>query len=256
MMELPAEVEVIDGRRRYVLGALGDQFGVWDRRQPEHAIELFPGTDEGYGGAERLFEELRALDVAARGTVSRALRWGVFAGAALWLASGLIQATIALLPGSPEADSAVRVLYAIDVVGYRVALGALVALAAMALLRSERAAWLRTSSIAPRGDDSTPRPERHPRPSTVVALVWVLAVALLLWTVAGALSRSLFRFQLEPFLSGGVQHPGVGVVVVNVMEATSFRVALAALVGLLVMWAWPRGGPAAIGPEPTSQGGR
>src|SRR6266567_395845 len=90
MMELPAEVEVIDGRRRYVLGALGDQFGVWDRRQPEHAIELFPGTDEGYGGGN-----VSSRSCAPSTSQHAALSLGPFAGAS----------SPERLSGSPPASS-------------------------------------------------------------------------------------------------------------------------------------------------------
>jgi hypothetical protein len=236
VVELPADVEVIDSTRRYVLGLSGTGYGVWDRRAPGEPIQLFPENDEGYGQAERLFDELRALDVEARGMLARALRWGVFVGAAVWVASASIQITLVFVSSSPFEDTLFRFLQSLDSVAFRVAVGALGALAATALFRSERVAWSRSVEGEP-GSHGGAGPPATKRPASVVALTWIFTGSALAWTVAGALTRGPFRVGPELLLNG--EGPRLGAIVAAVVEVTSFRVAFATLAALAMMWAWP-----------------
>ncbi len=237
-MELPPEVEVIESTRRYVFGLRGDEYGVWDRRSPAEPIERFPGTDEGYGRAERLFEELRALDFRARGVFPHMLVWGVFVAAGVWIASLLLQLMLFFASSSPGFDTAFRDLNEIDLVSRRVALGGLVLLAAMTLLRSERSSWVRSTATVPASGEvemmATP-----PKPKWVTALVWVLGVGAVTWTTAGVLTRTAFRYEPGQFLVTD-QRPSLGVIVADTIEVAAFRVFVVALVALLVWWAWPR----------------
>jgi len=236
---LPPEVEVIASTRRYVLGSIGDQYGVWDRRNVAEPVGLFPGTDEGYGSAEQLFEELRALDVKARGSAAVVLRAVVFAGAGLWIASGLIEYVLSLVPGSPGTQTAFTDLRFTEILAYRVAASALLALAALALYRWERIGWFRSR---PETTDATEPPaSSDPRiPSLVRVLVWVLGIAALTWIIAGVLASTAFRIDEAQVFLGNQSGPSSADIAINGIEVTAYRVFLATLVALVVMWAWPR----------------
>ncbi|HEY6783738.1 MAG TPA: hypothetical protein VI159_02250 [Gemmatimonadales bacterium] len=235
---LSPEVEIIASTRRYILGSLGEQFGVWDKRDAAEPVGLFPGTDEGYGSAERLFEELRALDVRARGTTALALRTAVFAGTGLWIGSGLIEYVLSLMPGSPGTQTAFTDLRFTELLAYRVAASALLALAALALYRWERIGWSRSR---PETNEPIEAPGSSDQriPSSVRVLVWVLGIAAVTWIIAGVLAITAFRIdQAQVFL--GNQSPSTADVAINGLEVTAYRVFLATVVTLLVIWAWPR----------------
>ena len=239
IVELPPEVEVIESTRRYVFGLSGDAYGVWDRRSPTEPIEIFDGTDEGYSSAEGLFERLRALDVVARGVLPRALRATVFVAAGVWITSILVELGLYFAGSSHDLSVPFRDIQEIDLVSNRVAVAALVVLAAVALLRWERSAWVNSTQGQPFADKGEAAHNARSAPGWVVALLWVLGVAAVTWTVAGVLTRTMFRYEPAQLLVSN-KGPGLGIILADTIEVTAFRVFAAAAAAFLVWWAWPK----------------
>jgi hypothetical protein len=237
----PEPFEVIDRRGRYILGAAEDYYGVWDTRGADRYLERFPLTEEGFQAAERRFIELRRLSRRQRGVFPRALWIALLVGVGIWVVTGLGVVVLTVWPRA-AVDNLYEVLYVLDSLGFRVALGVLFLAAGVVILRGERAT--RRPEPPGTGGVRVSGPAEASGRSAAVdrILATVLTVGLLVW-VGGTVAVELFR-EPNPVVSGFPVVVGAGdrphFVAVFAQEL-AFRAWVAAFVLLLIRWARSRG---------------
>ncbi|MEX2458983.1 MAG: hypothetical protein WD770_08365 [Actinomycetota bacterium] len=231
-----AEFEVIEQNRRYMLGATGDFYGVWDKEGPEGPLQRFPAEDDGYAQAELLFRQLTRIDRKEREAWRGWLGWSVGLGIAVWVGLGVVSFVYYVAEWQlPFSDW----LFAIGVVAFRVWVGGLGALLLIALYRPRT------------GKSGRPRARE-----TVLGFVLErsLALGLLAWIVGGI--AATVRLVPDPFQPGtfGQAEPTAWDRIFLAVENHGYQIAVASFAGLIVIWAraWlSSGGEPAEGEEPT-----
>ena len=142
--EAPLEhVEVADETRRYVLGASGGHWGVWDRRSPDEPVAIFPETDEGLDRAERLYQTLRSQDRRATDPYSRPLTILLFILLGIWILARATFSAFYALTVTGGSDflrtwmfDVVRIAEAVEGTAFALWIGCLVVLVALWLGRN------------------------------------------------------------------------------------------------------------------------
>lgn len=233
----PDPFEVIDRRGRYILGAAEDYYGVWDSRGGDRYLERFPLTEEGFQAAERRFIELRRQTRRQGGVWPRALVIALGVGAGLWVFAGL-----AAVPAVFEPRAAVfllnpELIYVVDALGFRMAVGAILVLAGLLLVRRERAT---RGAELPRSEGlQLPPPGVAARRSGLDrVLLAILVGGLVVWVLSTIATDLLFRVPIPgpqlPFIELETARPHF---VALFVQNLALRVWVAAFVLLLIRWA-------------------
>jgi hypothetical protein len=244
----------IEESRRYVFGEDERSYGIWDKSGGDEPLERFPVTDEGFDAGFTRFLELTGMERRMRAQVPRALLVVVLAGAALWLAAGVTVAVFAGGLAEPEEglQTIFGVSHVVDALGYRLAIGALFLLAALALLRRERRTRpvgdAAEESVLPVAGASTASPGLWED-----VLRWSVLVGMAVWIVSAVGTGLLFPLRGGLF---GLGTPGTAFLVAQLVEILAFRLWVVALVLLLLRWARPwlagrEGSPASPERPPT-----
>lgn len=213
-----ADFESIERSSRYVFGETESYYGVWDKRGGTELLERFPLTDEGFEQATARFDKLKRRDRRERGVFLYVLWFVMLAGALAWIMGGLLQAWVFFDPGSFFA-----LAQALSTIGYTVAIGSLVLLGGLILIRREtgrRVAWPKGSAEPGSrlsGWDNLAR--------------GILLVTLAVWVVSAAVTRVFFP---QPYIFD--EPPETGFIVATAVESLAFRIWVAALVILAVTW--------------------
>jgi hypothetical protein len=229
--------DVILTRRRYVLAEAEDSYGIWHRTAEGEPLERFPLTAEGFDAAEDRLRELVRLDRQKRGLTAMVLWYIVLFGGALWIIAGL---AVTVLSIAPFLDApAFQFAYSADYWAYRLAVGGLIMLGALLLVRVER--WAR-GSAGPTTLRSFMRLRDQPEPSSgpfEAILRWALVLGLAAWILSVVGTEVLFnRPEPQFFVPGEPVTPEVssGYVASRLVQELAFRVWIAALVLLIVRW--------------------
>jgi hypothetical protein len=229
--------EVIEAGHRYVLGETPESYGIWDRQAGNELVERFPLTEEGIDLALDRFAELKWKDRGERWNLPRVVRIATLSGALIWLIAGT-GVTLIFSFGSTSIGIA-RILYALDAFGFRLAIGSLVVLAVLVLLRRLQPTEARGASLA-----SFLRSEGPGRQPEVV-LRGVLVVGLAVWIVSSIATEALFRFD-RPLFAGTSNNAAIASQLVSTM---AFRTWVASLI-LLVLTRLPARPHAAEAAQP------
>lgn len=217
-----AEFEPILKSRRYVLGESEEYYGIWDRREGRGPFERFPLTEEGFDAAEARFHELTRRRRRDPDRYRMVLLGIVVGGAALWVAAGIFTAVgyeLAFLGVQAEA-LLFRVMYVLDAVGYRLALGAVLVLAALFVVSRGRSAGERS------GDEGASERDWDR------VLLWVVLAGLAVWILSAVGTRTV-EPTVPPGFVGGPRANRT-YVAATLVEAIAFRVWVAAAVLLAV----------------------
>ena len=199
--------------RRYVLAEDADEYVITQRKSGQ-VVARFPLTDEGYDAVELRFEELNRVAFQQRGTGPRIL-WGLLiTGTLAWLLAGIAGAlrTVGGLRLPYDGEWVLDIVFALDIVGYRVGLGALVLLTGTVLLRAERL----TREAPEEGVGSAREQERDG--SGMWFLQGVAAAGLGVWIASVVATRLLF-----PYHPGAVADPSTASIVSSFVETLAFR---------------------------------
>jgi hypothetical protein len=218
--------EVIERSRRYILGEGEESYGIWDRRGRDEPLERFPFTEEGFDAAQARFAELRRLDRRSRDVAAKVIAGATWTGLVLWIVSGLFTIigpfAVSVFLTGPVAD-AVSVA---DVIAYRIALGGVLALAALVLLRRLEGG----RGVSERGGEIS---------SWDRGLAIVAGVGLAVWILSGLVIRIIQPAGPELSFVPLTRPSGV-FIAVSVVEALAFRVWVAAVVIFSVRRFGPR----------------
>lgn len=244
--------DVIESHGRYVLGETENAYGIWDRSAVTGPIERFPVTEEGFERAWERFGELKRLDRRERGVLTRVLWASSLVGVVLWLLAGTLGALIAITRTLTDELLLDQVVFVVDALGFRLALGSLLVLAVMKLVGWQRRPS--SPSSAPSGSEASPASPEVGRSARFLG--WALTFGLIVWIVSSVATEWLFRFDIQTF----GQEPSRASIAAEVTAAFAFRVWVAAFVLLAVLWGKrvlrPRGSArlAAIPPSPWRSG--
>lgn len=230
------DFEVIAKGRRYVLGEGPDYFGIWDAQAEDQVVERFPPTEEGFELARRRFGQLKRHDRLGRVASYRVLVTTAVVVAVLWVLIGIFVSPIGLLFDS---SGAFEVLLTADVVLFRLAIGALILLAMLLLLRWQRGA-------------QEPKDLQARAPSEAFSgltgtwdtvLGWTLVTSLTVWILSAFATHIIFFLAPETAsVSGGglvtifEKKPTTALKVASLFQDVAFRVWVAAFVLLLIRW--------------------
>jgi hypothetical protein len=212
-----------------------DFFGIWDRNRPEEPLERFPPTEEGFDAADARFRELRRIEKRERGVWPRLLWTAVLAGSVTWIVAGvaaitwtMVSLTLPTQPGGPIIFQALTVL---DQLGLRVAIGGILGLLAILLIRVEQRS--REGGLSAqekdRGEPSVPG---QARPRLESFLRGALLAGVAVWIASAAATQTL-----SPYRGGPFQEPSQSFVIAQLVEVIAFRVWVVAFVLLIVSWA-------------------
>jgi hypothetical protein len=188
-------------------------------------IEAGIPVGEGFDAAEVRLAEVRRLRRGRLGTFSRALWVALLFGTAVWVLGALVTAVLTFFFFELEVGLAGQIVYAVDQIGYRVAVGSLLVLAAFLLVRGRTAQ--NDAPLTETGDAGGI--EQRGR-----ALRWALLAGLAVWSVAGVFVSALSRFQ--PPFSIAEEAPSLPFVTALVIDALAFRVWVAAAILLGLRW--------------------
>lgn len=232
--------QVIEVGHRYALGETPEGYEIRDRLAGDSLVERFSLTEEGIDDALARFDELKWEDRRKRWNLPRVARITTVSGALAWLISGTFLTLLYSFGAGPDSLWIARALSTFDAFGYRLAVGSLVALAVLVLLRWLHPGETRAASVGSwLGADS-------PRSHLEMALRGALVVGLAVWTVSSVATEALFRLELNPF-TGDASNAAVASEFVSTM---AFRTWVASLV-LLVLIRAPirRSAPTATQPQ-------
>jgi hypothetical protein len=183
-------------------------------------VERFPPTEEGIDLAIQRFNELKWKDRRERWNLGRLARIATVAGAVIWLLTGTLATVVFSFGIGPETPWIAPVLFGLDAFGYRLAVGSLVVLGVLLLLR-----WMQL------GEGTSPLPPTFPRaerPSRAVDLILraVVVAGLVVWTVSSLGTEALFRLEFGPF----GESPRPSAVVAQLVSTMAFRTWVAGVV--------------------------
>jgi hypothetical protein len=222
------EFEVIAERGRFVLGEEEDSYGIWDLDNPDdEPIERFPRTDEGF---EAAWERTRSLWRTSIDLWGRRLAVAAVAGVILWLIGGVLTAVAFAIPLHDGSDLVFRIAQIADTAGYRFAVGALLVLGTLAILRRR----------SPERGGSAAAPAELP--DGIDRAMWgVLVSGLVLWIAASAIAstyESSFGVGLVDFPDPPttLQRVASGVQIV----AYNLWLGSAVIIGLRLLLRWRR----------------
>lgn len=228
---MPEDFETLLSSRRYILGETRDYYGIWDRRARRGPFERFPLTAEGFDAAQARFRELNRRHRNPE-RLRMVLVWVVLCGVAMWLAAGVFTAVVYGTTWSGTVPLiAAQLAYGLDAVGYRLALGALFALAALFFLTKERPAGTEDGAGG-RGRGWQP------------IAWWAMVVSLAAWVVIVLATRTLGPEDPSRFFFEGRPLPGA-YLAATLIEGIAFRVwvAAAVLLALARLYGLPRARP-------------
>jgi hypothetical protein len=229
------ELDTVYSTPRYMLAIGPDSYLLLDRQAMEQPMASFPLTDEGFDAAEARFAELKRLERRERGMVPRTVAIGVFIGVALWILGGLGVAILGSLTFGIDADqSFLQLVYLVDAFGFRIAIGGLITLGVILLLRWER----KSPPSTTRQDGRAPSAEApEPRNAWDTVSTGTLVTGLVLWILLAIATQALFPFQGE-FFTFGEEPPGPSrlTVMAQLAESLAFRIWVAAFIFKLVRW--------------------
>jgi hypothetical protein len=215
--------QTIDSSRRYVLGEVleGDWqgYGIWDRLAGNRLVDRFPPNEEGIDLALQRFSEVKWMDRRERWKLARVAQIATVAGAVLWVVSGTLATiffTFGIGPGS--------FVYVLDAFGYRFAVGSLLVLGVLVLVR-----WMQP------GETSTPSlvgsAQREGPVRGFDRVLWAGVVAgVVVWTLSSIATEAVFRVEFDPL----GQPPSTSAVVAQLVSTMSFRAWVASLVLLIL----------------------
>ncbi|MGH2725054.1 MAG: hypothetical protein ACRDI0_12520 [Actinomycetota bacterium] len=242
----------IEESRRYILGEDERSYGIWDKRGGDEPLERFPVTDEGFDAAFTRYLELSGMERRIRGQLPTTLAVVVAVGAIAWLVAGVLGVAVGagLLILDGESEWSANLTSLLDVVGFRLAIGGVLLLTALLLIRWER----RTRRAKDVADDSLLSVTKGSSGSIDRwdrALRWALLIGMGVWILSATVRESLV-----PHTGSSFNEPGLAFWVANGTSALSFRVWVIALVLLLLRWGrvWLTArdrAPAAEGRPPT-----
>jgi len=219
--------ERIDTSRRYVLGEVSEGdwegFGIWDRLAGDRLVERFPPTEEGIDLALERFNELKWRDRRERWNLPRVARIATVAGAVIWLVAGTFATILFTFGIGPDTPWMATVLYGLDAFGYRLAIGSLVVLGVLVLLRLIRS---ETGVLSP----ATSLDEGTQSRAVDLVLRVVVVIGLVVWTLSSLATEAFLRLEFEAF--GG--SPSTSAIVAQLVSTMAFRTWVAAFV-LLVL---------------------
>lgn len=230
--------DVILTRRRYVLAEAEDSYGIWRLTAEGEPLERFPLTAEGFDAAEDRLLELVRLERQERGLTARVLWYIVLFGGALWIIAGLVVTVLSIVPFLGYLTF--QVAFFADYWAYRLAVGGLIMLGALLLVRVERRARGSPDPITLRsfiGLRDQPEPIAGPFEAI---LRWALVLGLAAWILSTVGTAALFTEPESQFFSPGApmtqEFFSSGYVVSRFVQELAFRVWIAALVLLIVRW--------------------
>ena len=213
----------IDQSRRYVLGQPSGEdwegYGIWDRRAGNSLVERFPPTEEGVEQALQRFEELKWEDRRERWNLPRLARICAVAGAAIWIVGGVVGTVLLSFVTGPDTSWIAPVLFGLDALGFRLAIGSLVVLGVLLLLR-----WTQgTEEVL-----ASPPALRAtgPNPALDLALRVVVVAGLVVWIASSVGTEALFRLEFGPF----GESPRPSAVVAQLVSTMAFRTWVAGVV--------------------------
>jgi hypothetical protein len=235
----PEGLEIIDRRGRYALVAGEDFVGVWDFGEPGGLLARFEESEDALHAAERRFAEIRRGQRTLRlaGASVRLLLAVVVLGGSLWILGGLVSA-LTFTPGVRIPQAVQGISFFVDEVGFRLAVGALIMLAAVQVSRG---------AFRVRGE-ATERRRGFER-----FLLWTAAVGLVVWAGSAIAVPLLTPAPIDvPTGLVTISRPrlSVWVFIATTVEAVAFRAWVAALVLLAISMV--RGEPAEGPPEGAS----
>lgn len=216
------DFEPIEQGRRYVFGETDSFYGVWDRQAGTGLLEQFPLTDEGFERAAARLDSLKRRDRRDRGVLLYALWWVIVGGAVAMVFGGVLE----LLQHGLGSDFLLGSVlsFTIGNLGYNVAIGGLVLLVALTLIRRET-----RRRAVPANGSAEPIEAGPATGSSSSFLWWTLVIALGVW-VLSAIATQLF-FPLD---FGFGDMPSMASRVGGTVESLAFRVWVAALA---IWWA-------------------
>jgi hypothetical protein len=215
--------ETIDTSRRYVLGEVSEGdwegYGIWDRLVGNRLVERFPPTEEGIDLALQRFSELKWKDRRERWKLARVAQIATVAGAVLWVVAGTL-ATILFAFGIGPGSF----VYVLDAFGYRLAVGSLLVLGVLVLVR-----WMQPGETPSPSLVGSAQREGPVRGFDLVLWVGVVA-GVAVWTVSSIATEAVFRLEFDPL----GQPPSTGAVVAQLVSTVSFRAWVASFVLLIL----------------------
>jgi hypothetical protein len=203
-----------------VLGEAPDGYGIWDSLAGNELVERFPLTEEGIDRALERFDELKRRDRRERWNLFRVAWIATVAGAVVWLLAGTL-ATLFFTFGTGQPGPWIAgVLFGLDALGYRLAVGSLVVLTVLLLLQRVPGTRSHLPSVA----GSLEEPQSR---GWDLVLRTGLVAGLAVWTFSAIATEALFRVVLGP-------NPSRAAIASQLASTLAFRTWVAALVLLVI----------------------